>query len=78
MWGTKGPFPLAAAMFVAVVTPVVLVLRLLNSAIKTLKLVVCKQTYNFLLCIAKHTTIHVTLIVAWPEPDLWSNGTPAY
>jgi hypothetical protein len=34
-------------MVVAVVMPVVFVLRLLKSAIKTLKLVVCKQTFQF-------------------------------
>jgi hypothetical protein len=47
MWGTRGPFPPASAMVVVVVMPVVFVLRLLKSAIKTLKLVVCKQTYLF-------------------------------
>ncbi len=45
MWGAKGPFLPAATMVVAVVTPVVFVLRLPKNAIKTLKLVVCKQTY---------------------------------
>ncbi len=39
MWGARGPFPLAAAMVVAVVTPVGFVLRLLKKEIKTLKLV---------------------------------------
>jgi hypothetical protein len=43
MWGARGPFPLAAAMVVAVVMPVVFVIRLLKNAIKTLKLVVFKQ-----------------------------------
>jgi hypothetical protein len=37
MWGAMGPFLPEAAMVVAVVTPVVLVLRLLKNAIKTLK-----------------------------------------
>jgi hypothetical protein len=41
MWGTGGQFLPAAAMVVAVVTPVVFVLRLLKNAIKTLKLVAC-------------------------------------
>jgi hypothetical protein len=32
-----------------------------------------------LLYIEKHITIHVTLIVSWPETkSLWSNATPAY
>jgi hypothetical protein len=48
MWGTRGPFPLAAAMVVAVVTPVVFVLRLLKNAIKTLKLVVHKLKVLFI------------------------------
>jgi hypothetical protein len=39
MWGARGPFLPAAAMVVAVVTPVVFVLRLLKKEIKTLKLV---------------------------------------
>jgi hypothetical protein len=47
MWSARGPFPTAAAMVVAVVMPVVFVLRLLKNAIKTLKLVVCKQTFLF-------------------------------
>jgi hypothetical protein len=79
MWGARGPFPPTAAMVVAIVMPVVFVLRLLKSATKTLKLVACKHTYKFLLCIVKHTTIHVSLIVAWPEPKpFWSNKTLAY
>jgi hypothetical protein len=77
--GAGGPFSLAAAMVVAVVMPVVFVLWLLKNAIKTLKLVVCKQILYYLLFIAKHIKIHITLIVSWPEPKpLWSNGTPAY
>ncbi len=81
MWGTGGLFLPAAAMVVAVVTPVVLVLRLLKNAIKTLKLVVCEQCLYLILYTVKHKHIatHVTLIVAWPEPEsLRSNGTPAY
>ncbi len=79
MWGDRGPFPPAAAMVVAVVTPVVFVLWLLKNAIKTLKVVVCKLIFYYLLYIVKHITIHVTQIVAWPGPKLlWSNGTPAY
>jgi hypothetical protein len=66
MWGARGPFLQAAAMVVAVVMPVVFVLRLLKNAIKILKLVVCKQKFHFIAIIVKHTTIHVMLIVAWP------------
>jgi hypothetical protein len=67
MWGARGPFLPAAAMVVAVVTPVVFMLRLLKNA-KTLdKLFLNKKIY-LLQYIVKHTTIHVTLIVAWLEP----------
>jgi hypothetical protein len=79
MWGARGPFPPAAAMVVMVLTQVVFVLRLLKDAIKILTLVVCKQKFHFINIILKHTTIHVRLIVAWPEPGpLWSIGNPAY
>jgi hypothetical protein len=47
MRGTRGPFSPVVAMVVAVVTPVVFVLRLLKSAIKSLKLVLCKHTFLF-------------------------------
>jgi hypothetical protein len=47
VWGDRGPFLPVVAMVVAVVMPVVFVLRLLKSAIKTLKLVVRKQTFLF-------------------------------
>jgi hypothetical protein len=46
MWGARGPFPPALAMVVAVVMPVVFyaeATEILKNAIKTLKLVVCKQ-----------------------------------
>jgi hypothetical protein len=43
MWGTRGAFPLVAAMVVAIVMPVVFGLRLLKNTIKTLKLVVSKE-----------------------------------
>jgi hypothetical protein len=49
MWGARGPFPPAAAMVVAVVTPVVFGLRLLKNAIKTLKLVVGMKKFYLLL-----------------------------
>ena len=47
IWGARGRFLPGVAMVVVVVMPVVFVLRLLKSAIKTLKLVVCKQLYQF-------------------------------
>ena len=43
VWGARGPFPPAAAMVVAVVTPVVLCVKATEKINKTLKLVVCYQ-----------------------------------
>jgi hypothetical protein len=43
MWGARGAFPPAAAMVVAVVTPVVLCAKATEKRNKTLKLVVCYQ-----------------------------------
>jgi hypothetical protein len=43
MWGARGAFPLAAAMVVVVVTPVVLCAKATKNINKTLKLVVCYQ-----------------------------------
>ncbi len=66
-------------MVVAVVLPFVFLLRLLKNAIKTLKLVLCKQYLNLLLYIVQHVAIYVMLIVAWPEPEpLLPNGTLAF
>jgi hypothetical protein len=48
MWGAGEHFPLAAAMVVADVMPVVFVLRLLKNGIKTQKLVVCQQKILFI------------------------------
>ncbi len=74
MCGARRLFLLTAAVAVSVVMPVVFVLRLLKNAIKTLKLVTCKQCLFLLLYIVKHIAIHVTLIVVWPESkQLWSN-----
>jgi hypothetical protein len=43
MWGTRGPFPPAAAMVVAVVMPAVFCAKATEKEIKTLKVVVCYQ-----------------------------------
>jgi hypothetical protein len=43
MWGARGPFLPAAAMVVAVVTPVVFCAKATEKQNKTLKLVVCYQ-----------------------------------
>ncbi len=63
-------------MVVAVVTPVVFVLRLLKKEIKTLKLVGGYQKVYLLLYDIKHIVIHISLIVAWPEPELWHGRSP--
>jgi hypothetical protein len=61
-----GAFPPAAAMVVEVVMPAMFELRLQKNAIKTLKLVVCKQCLYSLLYFVKHEHIafHVMLVVA--------------
>jgi hypothetical protein len=56
-WGIRGPFLPAAAMVVVVVMTVVFVLRLLKNALKTLKVVVCKQNFLFItICCKKYFT----------------------
>ncbi len=52
------------------------VIRLLKISIKTLKLVFCNQFLYVLLCIEKHIIIHVSLIVAWTEPELYGGQSP--
>jgi hypothetical protein len=82
MWGTRGPFPPAAAMVVAVVTPVVFCAKATVRQNKNTKISCLCQKYLFVTFIVKHIVIHITLIVggrarvvAWPEPEpLLSNG----
>jgi hypothetical protein len=83
MWGARGPFPPAAAMVVAVVTPVVFCAKATekrnkNTKIscllpKSLVITICYKTY----CnsyIANRSMARAR-VVAWPEPEpLWSNG----
>ncbi len=70
MWGARGPFLPAAAMVVAVVTPVVFCAKATEKCNKTLKVVVCKQCLYTIKYIVTNITIHVTLIVVWPKPEL--------
>ncbi len=51
-------------------------LRLWKKEIKTLKLVGGYQKVYLLLYVIKHIVIHVSLIVAWPEPKLWHGWSP--
>ncbi len=67
MLGARGPFLPAAVMVVAVVTPVVFVLRLLKNAIKTLKLVVHKLKFLFIIIHCK-TYYNSRNGYSWPEP----------
>jgi hypothetical protein len=76
MWGARGPTPPAAAMLVAVVTPVVFCNKATESFNKTPNLVVCNQCWYVLLCIVNHIIIHVLLIVAWTEPELYGGRSP--
>ncbi len=46
-------------------------LRLPKKEIKTLKLVGSYQKEYLLLYVIKHIVIHISLIVVWPEPELW-------
>ncbi len=71
MWGVRGPIPPAAAMVVAVVTPVVFCNKATESFNKNTKLFVCSQYLYVLLCIVKHIIIHVSPIVAWTKPKLY-------
>ncbi len=51
-------------------------IRLLKISIKILKLVVCIQYLYVLLYIVKHIIIHVSLVVAWTEPELYGGRSP--
>jgi hypothetical protein len=83
MWGARGPFPLAAAMVVAVVKPVVLCNKATENFNKNTKI---KGLYTMFVCITICCKTHYNSrtascsvdrarIVLWPEPEpLWSNG----
>ncbi len=51
-------------------------LRLLKKEIKTLKLVGGCQKVYLLLLVIKHIVTHISLIVAWLEPELWHGRSP--
>ncbi len=52
------------------------VIRLLKISIKALKLIIWSQFLYVLLCIVKHVIIHISLIVAWTEPELYGGRSP--
>ncbi len=58
-------------MVVAVVTPVVFCAKTTEKRNKSTKLVGGYQKVYLLLYVIKHIEIHISLIVAWPEPELW-------
>jgi hypothetical protein len=75
MWGTRGPFPPAAAMIVAVVTPVAFCAKATEKQNKNTKISCLLPKSLFITFIVKHIVIHTALIVrgrargvAWPEP----------
>jgi hypothetical protein len=76
MWGARGPFLPAAAMVVAVVMPVVFCAKATEKRNKTLNLAGGYQKVYLKQYIVKHIVIHKSLIVAWPEPELWLGRSP--
>jgi hypothetical protein len=83
MWGARGPCPPAAAMVVAVVTPVVFCAKATEKRNKKTKIswwlpkslfiTLCYKTYcNSYI---PNSSVARAQVVAWPEPEpLWSNG----
>ncbi len=85
MWGARGPFPPAAAMVVAVVTPVVFCAKATEKRNKNTKIswwlikglfitIYCKTYCNSYIANCSVARAQV-VAMAWPEPEpLWSNG----
>jgi hypothetical protein len=72
MWGARGPFPLAAAMVVVVVMPIVFCAKatvILKNA-KNTKISYFYTTILSITIFCKTIKIHVMLIVAGPKPEL--------
>jgi hypothetical protein len=76
MWGAGGPFPPAAAMVVAVVMPVVFCNKATENCNKNNKISYLDSFFYVLLHIVRHIAVHITLIVAWPEPELCRVASP--
>jgi hypothetical protein len=82
MWGARGPFPPAAAMVVAVVTPVVFCAMATEKRNKNTKIslwlpkslfitIYCKTYFNSYIT---NSSVARAQVVAWLEPEpLWSN-----
>jgi hypothetical protein len=71
MWGARGPFPPAAAMVVAVVMPVVFCNKANESFNENTKTSCLSSIFLCITIYCKHIIIHVSLIVAWTEPELY-------
>jgi hypothetical protein len=65
MWGSRGVFPQAAAMVVAVVTPVVLCAKATEKSNKNTKIRCLLQKILVITIYFKHIVIPISLIVAW-------------
>ncbi len=76
MWGARGPFPPAAAMVVAVVTPVVFCAKATEKRNKNTKISWWLPKSLCITIYVKHIVIRTSLIVAWPEPELWHGRSP--
>jgi hypothetical protein len=82
MWGARGPFPLAVAMVVAVVTPIVFCATATGKRNKNTKIswwlpksllitIYCKTYFN---SYTANSSVARARVVAWREPEpLWSN-----
>jgi hypothetical protein len=78
MWGARGPFLPAAAMVPAVVTPIVFCAKA-TEILKNAKNTKISCFYRIILSITifvKHIKIHVSLIIAWPNPELLGSPSP--
>jgi hypothetical protein len=83
MWGTRGLFPPAAAMVVAVVTPVLFCAKAIEKRNKSTKIswwlpksvfitIYCKTYCNSYIA---NCSVARARVVVWLEPEpLWSNG----
>jgi hypothetical protein len=71
MWGTRRPFPPAAAMVVAVVMPAVFFAKAAEKRNKNTKISWWLPKSLFITIYCKTIVIHISRIVAWPEPELW-------
>ncbi len=69
--GARGPFLPAAAMVVVVVTPVVFCAKATEKCNKNSKISFLVAIVLFItIYIVKHIVVHVSLIAAWPKPEL--------